>query len=934
MATNIQKEAQRLFGNPTNDSGLVVFDPQTYSKSLDLPGTEDISGPSPFAAIATREDRTYSPPSPRAVDSLTTGLEEDTAFTPAYMSDINIAAPGIGDVETINDIPGLENVSKEAQQALGIFGLTPTSLTRSFSNFSNLDITNLGVNAFNLATSNTALAGLLGVADKAISGAFNNAISRANPMELAQLGVLATNLMNLDFDKLGQQITDIPGQIEQNVEALIDGLAAFVDAPLETLQDFGELAGTYAQYGTMSPTVNSLDVNGINHGYVTNQRGEVVTTPGFVKATLGMSPISSVAQFANVLGELFSGESAQEKASREMANMEIAAQMPSFFAEVNVPSMNSTVGVSVTSVPDMLSTVGHMALDFTDVVGIRAADVPGLPFDININLAEFERTGVISGAVIGNVFDPIDFEDQQIAEDIAAAVEAAKGDPNSAFAISNAFADAVQAIGMAEYQNQMGVADETVDFNLSGQTQHSTEAKSMAAALGFEAISEAINSGRITDPETFGSYLDEVAPQANLGTSAAAAEASSMTTQGALASALNTELGFYTAFQAVYASNLAKGIAMDLQPGFGKSRIDNPHAMALMVATRGQAGAVDYNAQAPDPNTVAAMEILGFTNISMNLNQDLDKKAELAAMLSILNREMRETRPDIFGAIETRADFDYYSELQSTFGFQSLAAAIEAINQEPLSALDFASSMGAAEAFSGMEGAQGSFDAGFGSLSAEEAQAAYDHEQLSDIETATSGVATGSYGAQPDPGSVFGDYPDYHSPEFDPGAYTGDPEGGPEGGGKSGGKGGEAQAGGDFDMTGITSGPGEDGEGSGGGDPGNAGGYDGGSESEGGAGTYICTAAFKAGVSPKERFRQNKKYGIKMRREDPVLMRGYDIVGPWIAKKIGHTKLGNSLTKIYAKKISGEKLSVSQKALETLANITSRPVMRLIGRFA
>ena len=435
MATNIQKEAQRLFGNPTNDSGLVVFDPQTYSKSLDLPGTEDISGPSPFAAIATREDRTYSPPSPRAVDSLTTGLEEDRAFTPAYMSDINIAAPGIGDVETINDIPGLENVSKEAQQALGIFGLTPTSLTRSFSNFTNLDITNLGVNAFNLATSNTALAGLLGVADKAISGAFNNAISRANPMELAQLGVLATNLMNLDFDKLGQQITDIPGQIEQNVEALIDGLAAFFDSPLETLQDFGELAGTYAQYGTMSPTVNSLDVNGINHGYVTNPRGEVVTTPGFVKATLGMSPLSSVAQFANVLTELFSGESAQEKASREMANMQIAAQMPSFFAEVNVPSLNSTVGVSVTSVPDMFSTVGHMALDFTDVVGIRAADVPGLPFDININLAEFERTGVISGAVIGNVFAPIDFEDQQIAEDIAAAIEAAKGDPNSAFAI-------------------------------------------------------------------------------------------------------------------------------------------------------------------------------------------------------------------------------------------------------------------------------------------------------------------------------------------------------------------------------------------------------------------------------------------------------------------------------------------------------------------
>lgn len=101
-----------------------------------------------------------------------------------------------------------------------------------------------------------------------------------------------------------------------------------------------------------------------------------------------------------------------------------------------------------------------------------------------------------------------------------------------------------------------------------------------------------------------------------------------------------------------------------------------------------------------------------------------------------------------------------------------------------------------------------------------------------------------------------------------------------------------------------------------------------------GADTHICTAAFKAGISPKERFRQNKKYGIKMRREDPVLMRGYDIVGPWIAKKIGHTKLGNVLTKLYAKKASGEKLSTKQKVLDTVLNFTSRPAIKLVGRFS
>jgi hypothetical protein len=98
--------------------------------------------------------------------------------------------------------------------------------------------------------------------------------------------------------------------------------------------------------------------------------------------------------------------------------------------------------------------------------------------------------------------------------------------------------------------------------------------------------------------------------------------------------------------------------------------------------------------------------------------------------------------------------------------------------------------------------------------------------------------------------------------------------------------------------------------------------------------THICTAAFRAGISPRERFRENKKYGIKLRREDPVLMRGYDIVGPWIAKKIGHTKMGNALTRLYAAKAGGETLSAKQKILDATLNLTTRPALRLVGRFA
>ena len=99
-------------------------------------------------------------------------------------------------------------------------------------------------------------------------------------------------------------------------------------------------------------------------------------------------------------------------------------------------------------------------------------------------------------------------------------------------------------------------------------------------------------------------------------------------------------------------------------------------------------------------------------------------------------------------------------------------------------------------------------------------------------------------------------------------------------------------------------------------------------------GTYICTAAFKSGVSPADRFRANRKYGIKLRRNDPLLMRGYDRVGPWLATKVGHTKVGNVLTQLYAKKANNEKLNLKYKLLDSILNLTTRPALRLLGRFA
>ena len=90
----------------------------------------------------------------------------------------------------------------------------------------------------------------------------------------------------------------------------------------------------------------------------------------------------------------------------------------------------------------------------------------------------------------------------------------------------------------------------------------------------------------------------------------------------------------------------------------------------------------------------------------------------------------------------------------------------------------------------------------------------------------------------------------------------------------------------------------------------------------GGDGTYVCTAAFNAGVSPRDRFLILKKYGVEMRRENKLLMRGYDRVGPWIARKCGH-----------AKKAQNEHLSLGFKILNFILVGVTHPTVRLIGCF-
>jgi hypothetical protein len=118
-----------------------------------------------------------------------------------------------------------------------------------------------------------------------------------------------------------------------------------------------------------------------------------------------------------------------------------------------------------------------------------------------------------------------------------------------------------------------------------------------------------------------------------------------------------------------------------------------------------------------------------------------------------------------------------------------------------------------------------------------------------------------------------------------------------------------------------------------GGDPSGGGGGSDAGESEG---TYICTQLYGMNAINTNIFKVMRKYGIGLRRTDPYMMKGYDIIGPWYSSLFGKhkkmTKYGIWLSKYYKDVMENNKLSFTQKAHEVvLAKMLARPLYRTIG---
>ena len=104
---------------------------------------------------------------------------------------------------------------------------------------------------------------------------------------------------------------------------------------------------------------------------------------------------------------------------------------------------------------------------------------------------------------------------------------------------------------------------------------------------------------------------------------------------------------------------------------------------------------------------------------------------------------------------------------------------------------------------------------------------------------------------------------------------------------------------------------------------------------EGGSSTHICTATYNNGYIDKEHFTTLRKYGILLRRNDPYMMKAYDMFGPTLASYVHKNKYMTSFAKFttqyYKDTMDNRQLSIRQNIFKFISNNILRPTYRIVG---
>ena len=107
------------------------------------------------------------------------------------------------------------------------------------------------------------------------------------------------------------------------------------------------------------------------------------------------------------------------------------------------------------------------------------------------------------------------------------------------------------------------------------------------------------------------------------------------------------------------------------------------------------------------------------------------------------------------------------------------------------------------------------------------------------------------------------------------------------------------------------------------------------SESNDTTSSHICTATYNNGYIDKEHFTTLRKYGILLRRNDPYMMKAYDMFGPTLASYVHKNKYMTSFAKFttqyYKDTMDNRQLSIRQNIFKFISNNILRPTYRIVG---
>ena len=348
-----------------------------------------------------------------------TGEAEDTGSGDSFVdnspiTNINdaIVMPDAGDTESIDSIPEFANLSDGQLRSLGLLGMTPKSLTATFNNLrniGNIDLAGMGLQA--LQNLSPPVAAALSIATGNTLNMLQNAINNPSIIGTPAAAFRALSVYNTVSKLNWEDIQNLPERAFAAVEDVMNGFAQIANDPVGSAQAFLNMTGNYAEFGTFSPKINTVQFGNETYNFVTDNRGQVITTPGFIKQ-LTQGPLSAGVYVAQGLADLAGrflpgpGLTVQERAQDDF-EMAMAAQ--------NGPAREIAPGMTIHATPT------------TSFLHVQNFEVPGIgPVTQVFNLdrltakyGPFELNYGIVEAALQNSMAMYSMEDQErIAEAI------------------------------------------------------------------------------------------------------------------------------------------------------------------------------------------------------------------------------------------------------------------------------------------------------------------------------------------------------------------------------------------------------------------------------------------------------------------------------------------------------------------------------------